>query len=301
MPTLIGNKAKLVVLNKELSQTDFQSYRLVLILLDFNVDVLLMIIYRNIKKNLLTLVQVFCKGQYDVLNFRENLRLIDLSRVFEIISKVSVSSQNSSNAYILVENSNILKDFKTASRYRNLEKISQSTQEIIVKRVFDMMISVIGFCEKIKLDNIRLAILFTKFIGYDFDSVEMSIQFSPHEIRFISCGDTFADRRSYFVLLASFDSNCWILILLVLFICVPTIWIHILKYGCNKSYPNIVEVMIAIFKNLTEQSTSFPENVFLREKMSMRLVASGLLLALLVLSNAYKNNNINVLISPVPF
>ncbi len=100
-----------------------------------------------------------------------------------------------------------------------------------------------------------------KFVGYEFDSVEYSLQYALHRARFISCGDTFVNQRSNIVLLNSFDRCVRISIVIVLLNFVPFSCTLIFQYDLAQPSTtelcNVNAVVLSIFKCLFEQSDPF--------------------------------------------
>ncbi len=304
----IANKARLFVFNNEskLSTAILYSYKSILSYSGQYQEIILTISYAETRKMLPSLTEIFFPDS-NSLNIYENLGIIGLRGLFQKISEVLLTSQNLSTGYIHVENADVFNEFKNSLTKTTHKMFQLSIPKIVAKRVLSILKNVLGPSVKLTISSTEImpSLSLTKFLGYEFDSVEFSLQYSPHEIQFIGCGHTFADRRSYLVLLASFDSYCWICILLILFVFTPAAWLFIFKHSSATSgtyqFINLAKVLLSIFKSLTEQSTPFHDTTFHKNNLKKKLIVSCLLLSVLVLSNAYKNDSINVLISPFRF
>lgn len=262
---------------------------------------------RSIKQDLV----LFLPSTYstNTLILPENFHLVGLQRLVKKVNKVFQIQGNFSVNWFTVLDDDLTKLFQRAILHHKKEKCKLDSSEeipvpyLLIIRIIDILERVFGLKIKI-LDgrkSSRPAFIMDKFIGYDFDSVEFFLGFSPHRMRHIACGNTYFNSRSYYVLLASFDKYCWIFIIVFLLMYVPVAWNYLQDQASSKPKPNGFEVAFAILKNLLEQSTPFPEETFLKNNSIFRFLVLCLLFCILVLSNAYKNDNINVLISPIRF
>lgn len=217
------------------------------------------------------------------------------------------SSKNFSVRHILVKDADVLKDWKFTYEYLNNDFDIIPIPSLVILGIINYFRSVLSSGGTSTADHSIFGplVISKKFAGYDFDSVAYFVQYATHRIQFISCGDTFIDQRSYYVFLPSYDVYVWILIVFILFIFVPIAWMIIFnvdtKQNNTTESPKLGNIIMSIFKALIEQSTPFKTQMLLRNNILKKNVISCLLLAVLVLSNAYKNDNIKNLISPMRF
>lgn len=136
------------------------------------------------------------------------------------------------------------------------------------------------------------------FSGYELDSIHMSLQYLPEQIHFVACGNTVDSiHLLYQVMLQSYDSYSWIAIILVFSVITPFTWSFLRE--SKKPFRFITTIMAGIYKNLVEQSDPYLPHLL--KPSSLKLLSGGVLLCAVVLSNAYKNENIYKLISPTKF
>lgn len=141
------------------------------------------------------------------------------------------------------------------------------------------------------------------FMGYDVDSVEFSVEYPPTQIKFIGCGDTFTKSKLlHNILLESFDTYCWIAITIICFAIIPLIWCFLSNHQVifrKRDFDLTFAVLESVYKNLVEQSTPYSEKLL--QGSHIKLLAASISLCLLVVSNAYKNDNMYDLIAPKKF
>ncbi|CAL8136688.1 unnamed protein product [Orchesella dallaii] len=125
-------------------------------------------------------------------------------------------------------------------------------------------------------------------------------------LKFVSCGAPLKTALPFSQLFSVFDKEVWIGILLVIFGVVPSILRVIRSYG-NKSgiMPDINEataLFIICIKPLLEQGNPIPTGW--EKSVHTKLVMGLLMLATLVISNAYRNENITQITlprQPIPY
>lgn len=140
----------------------------------------------------------------------------------------------------------------------------------------------------------------TKGITCPYCSMVYVVEYLPGHMKFLSCGTTFQNSAEFTGLISSFDIYCWQAIAIVLFLCVPVFlsFLNCEYLSCNRVLL-ILDAELAVLANLLEQSTPYSSSLL--NKKRMKLVVCGILLCVLVLSNAYKNDNMYEMISPKKF
>lgn len=143
-----------------------------------------------------------------------------------------------------------------------------------------------------------------KFItGAVYDSIYFFIEYPSEQVRFISCGDTYTGKKPlHSTLLESFDFYCWAAILVVFNILMPFVWSTLAISQTNLLSINMriySDIIGFVFKNLVEQSTPYPTKIL--AGLRLKVLAACTLFCALVLSNAYKNDNMYELIAPKKF
>ncbi len=77
------------------------------------------------------------------------------------------------------------------------------------------------------------------FTGYDFDSICISLDYRPEQIRFIACSDTYIGEKLFHqTLLSGFDTNIWIGLVACMFILI-LLSLNLIQYDFN---PNSIRV-----------------------------------------------------------
>ncbi len=269
-------------------------------------ELLLVLKYNLLAKPGPTLMSIFLPQNKVKIHYNEHLPLSNLPSFVGKVNDVIRFSTNFSVKYIIFNNVDMYKDAKQATLQSSNKLVSTPIPIIIFSGIWNILKTVLGSQMKIyDINVLGPVVALTKFVGYEFDSTKFSLQYAPHRIRFISCGDTFVSQRSYHVLLSSFDNYIWLSIVIVLLMFVPITYTQIFQTSATQpstiKLRNVTAIILSIFKCLVEQSTPFKEKMFLSQSFLMRFVATCLLLSILVISNAYKNDNINVLISPLQF
>ncbi len=135
-----------------------------------------------------------------------------------------------------------------------------------------------------------------KFMGYDHDTVPLSVAYPPSQIRFITCWENSNTELSFKALISSFDNYTWIMVVLTLFIVVPTFHLVTEK---NTPIQFILTFIQSSLKLLLEQSNPYPQNML--SNFHLKILSTSTMLTVLVISNAYKNDNIYDLVLPPKF
>lgn len=139
--------------------------------------------------------------------------------------------------------------------------------------------------------------------SYEIYSLPLIIAHPPTQTIFIACGDTYLKKSGRFdVCLKSFETQVWLAIIITFAIYAPIVWTIYGQDSANvssKFFMNVVTVFLAIFKNLTEQSTPFSSNLLASKPL--RVLSTHILICIIVLSNAYKNDNMYELMAPKRF
>lgn len=99
----------------------------------------------------------------------------------------------------------------------------------------------------------------------------------------------------------SFEPKLWITILTFLSFILPVTWNLFYSTQVNTKSSNIAffEIFFAIFQNCVEQSTPYTKKLL--KLQAFQILAGVTLLCLLVISNAYKNDNMYDLMNPKRF
>ncbi len=115
------------------------------------------------------------------------------------------------------------------------------------------------------------------------------------QIRFIACGDTLLGRNGLFYMFTrSFDPSLWFAMFAVVCFLVP-LNMQVLSYELKPT----LKVFTSICQTLVEQSTPFTSKIIVNNPIKIMLGFT--LLSALVLSNAYKNDNMYELMNPKKF
>lgn len=132
-----------------------------------------------------------------------------------------------------------------------------SVEHLIAFKISELLINIFGSKISDELNN-KPSINVVKFLGVQFSqrSIDFSMTYSPFRIRFIGCGNTFANKRLYSVMLASFDMYCWISIIIVIFIFALMTWTTLTDTTLTLSF----DALLAMVKNVLEQSTPYPKS-----------------------------------------
>lgn len=114
------------------------------------------------------------------------------------------------------------------------------------------------------------------------------IEFKFGQLHIVSCGSRGLEPNSFFQIMTVFDTQIWIL--LVVF--------TVLVIFCSKHFIGISfkASMLSILKVLLEQGGPFPENKETVNKL--KFLFCGTLLAGLVISNAFKSENVYNIVTP---
>lgn len=112
----------------------------------------------------------------------------------------------------------------------------------------------------------------------------------PFRLRFLTCGERSKGSIAYRELINVYTLSVWILILLT------TLFVAITIKVISKSEKCILFHLLPIIKILLEQGDPFSDSI--RNNYHLRWNIGLFLLAALVLSNAYKNDNVYRMISP---
>ncbi len=141
------------------------------------------------------------------------------------------------------------------------------------------------------------------FSGIDEQTMSFFIPHPLKEIRFLACGNTvLRTNENMYIFLKSFDYKLWIAIFVTFNLVVPIVWYLLQECNANYQYSSnaiVFDIFIAVFKNVFEQSTPYSSNLL--NKQSLKILAGATLLCILVLSNAYKNENMYELMNPKKF
>lgn len=121
----------------------------------------------------------------------------------------------------------------------------------------------------------------------------------------MACGDTSQRLNGgLHIFIESFDNATWVILLIVLAVLIPGNWTIFSINVLNNTRGSVklwitVHIIFATYQNLVKQSTPFATKLFIRQ--SLKVLAAGTILCTLVLSNAYKNENMYELMNPPKF
>ncbi len=266
-------KTRLIILERRISEAYIQNHRFRLAdpKRHQETEILFTIELMQLNfKNPVYKVYKPCSYCYDQMLVSTRLEFMTLQSLVEEISQRLLNLENKTTAYLFVEHDlthimgiklnnkkTILKNVPTQS----IKGLLNDGVGYLIRSIFH---SKIGTVNK-NTENPLLNII--KFAGYDFDSIDSSLNYPPHRVRFIGCGETFVHRRSYFILLHSFDCYIWFLIILVLFCYTPVAWSQLINLArVTKTEKGLIvsEVLFSVIKNILEQSTPY-SNDFLKK------------------------------------
>ncbi|MES2284903.1 MAG: hypothetical protein V4547_04380 [Bacteroidota bacterium] len=117
--------------------------------------------------------------------------------------------------------------------------------------------------------------------------------------RFVSCGRSEDTALPFYELVSSFQGSLWGTIVFVVILVVPLTlsYFPIQVSGCNQSHnQNIIDMLISSLKLIFEQGNPFTTTTI--NTPSLKWILSAVFLACLVISNAYKRDNILKMIQP---
>ncbi len=122
----------------------------------------------------------------------------------------------------------------------------------------------------------------------DIRNEDMTIEFKFGQLHIVSCGSRGIEPISFLQVATVFENGIWVFLFLIV-ISLTGFSYHLLRRSFSAS-------LLSIFKVLVEQGDPFPENNKIIKKL--KFVVCGTLLAGLVISNAFKSDNIYKVVTP---